>query len=122
MTARQHSKLERYVRLCADRLGLRDWKLEVSRDELHSQRAVAQTRWAYGQRWAQLSFGDEFFEYSPEDQRATVIHELLHCHFGAACDAVVRNAKPRTYKHFMHQLEYGLDATAVAVADHYPLP
>lgn len=121
LTERQHARLERYIRRVADGMGLRDWRFMLERD-LTSDDVDARIRWPFGQRYAEITLGEPYFEASREEQRETVVHELLHCHFAAAQDAVSRSTHRRSFAHFMQGLEYGIDATAAALAPRFPLP
>jgi hypothetical protein len=74
-----YEPLARYVRVLADLLGLRDWEIVVATDFCDEDN-LAETECTYGQRHAVLRFNKKWAEWSKEDLRSTVVHELLHVH------------------------------------------
>lgn len=83
----------------------------------------------YGQNVAKIFLSDRFLLSSPEDQRETYTHELLHCHFRAIIEA--RDSldellgKPANTL-FVQQMktaeEWAVDAIARVLAPFLPLP
>lgn len=77
---------ERYVSEVKNLMGLRDWIIEVVVDPtplMAHEMDDQYTAWIQptnGQRLAHLWLSADFFAGSPEQQRATVCHELIHCH------------------------------------------
>jgi hypothetical protein len=72
---------------------------------------------------------NEFDDFSPENQRSTMVHELLHCHFAAISQHLLDASGNvgKTWIHLLDQvlkthLEYGIDAIADALAKSMPLP
>lgn len=128
MSTRERAALGRYIRWVANALGLRDWTFELLKDPCDDD-CWAVCSPTYGRKLAKLSFSSDFRGHDPSSQRATVVHELLHCVFAAEQDHV-RTHLPRhlaqsTYDVFqdtyrqMH--EYAIDGLAVAIAPHMPL-
>jgi hypothetical protein len=69
----------RYLRQLADLLGLRDWHITLSR--AHSAHDVfAAVRVDRQKDEATVHLNDTWHGFTPEQQRQTLVHELLHCH------------------------------------------
>lgn len=128
MTQRDRKTLGEYVRAVADQLWLRDWKFHLMHEPCEEGKA-GNVVCVEGQREANISLARHFSELDPEEQRETIIHELVHCHLEACwrmvqgdldeplgkvgyyvfCDAYRRN------------MELAVDALAKALAPHFPL-
>lgn len=72
-----------YIRDIADRMGLGRWHFDLSHDvpECGDERftTAARVEYAFGCLKFIITFGDIFFaDYSPDEQRHTVVHELVH--------------------------------------------
>lgn len=121
-------RLAAYVESLAGLLGLRDWRIDVS-DEPCAPEHAAYIVVGNGQRRAIIEVAETFWEEPPEDQRATIVHELLHCHFHDAHALVTRTApllgraaEDVLVREHENNLERGIDAVAIAVAALLPLP
>lgn len=125
-----------YVRWIADEMGLRDWRFELTFKEPtpHQNPADGNVRIASceitpGRRLADLTFDPDIRNHESEELRETVVHELTHCLFGDLWDQMRRDLLQSMgqegYDHFIasaeRNLEHGIDATAVALAQHMPL-
>lgn len=127
-TARSKEDLKRYVRLLADALGLRDWELLIDWEPVPD--AFACISPVYGQKRAVLSFGGHFLDWDPAVQRATIAHELIHCHLFPATEVVretgekllTKSAAEASWIGFFANIEYATDAISDAVAPLLPLP
>lgn len=109
-----------YVRDVADRLRLRDWRIDVSESSPNDPTASAAIWVCTGRRWAIVHFPDRYFGESREEQRHSVVHELLHCVTAQYVRAVEgKTADDRTLAMLM---EYTIDHLADAVAPLLPLP
>lgn len=122
-------RLTDYVRALADRLGLKDWDFLIDWDPTDGN-SDAEIRPVYGQKLAVIQLGPNFRTESPEHNRATVAHELIHCHLHPATD-VIRVTHERlldddaaiaTWAGFFMSIEYATDALANVVAPFLPLP
>src|SRR5690349_7962272 len=72
----------------AGALHLGHWVIRVPyEDRPDDAEAGAAVERIYGQNVARIFLGDTFLESSPEEQRETYAHELLHCHFRAIIEA-----------------------------------
>lgn len=80
LTEEQRAYLEGWVRRAADAMGLRDWLIRVTaHGTKHESYAESFLQDAAEDAW--IAVGEEFAKYTPDDQRNSLIHELLHCHF-----------------------------------------
>lgn len=128
VTKKDRKALIAYIRSTADAMGLRDWDIRLD-EEWAQQGKAASVQAAYGRKFARIWIGREFRTESPEDQRNTVVHELIHLHLESAGDMVFsdlekilgRPADAVFTNGFSRQLEYGVDALACALAPHMPL-
>lgn len=128
MKKRDRKTLGRYIHCIADEMGLRDWTLHLLREPCDED-CNAQTHIIYGRRKAEIRVSEEFRSREPERIRQTVVHELTHLHFAAATNQVDRDlqghlgdqARDIFYQGWLRNFEYGIDATAIALAPHMPL-
>ena len=111
-----------YIRDIADRLRLRDWTVRVKDDGPEGRDDHASVQCVYGRKLANIRLSDEFLGDDPEEQRHTVVHELLHCHLvdgwwyaHGRLDDAGRDA-------FTRFMEKGIDGLADAIAPLMPLP
>jgi hypothetical protein len=129
VTAAEQETLGKYVRLIADRIGLRDWSLEVRPEPPNEVSALATCEPVFGRKLAVLRVCDRFRSLTAAEQREIVVHELLHCHLAAAADAVrldLPHVVPdHTFQVFWSSyeraVEYAVDGLTAAVAPHLPL-
>ncbi len=137
MTDAEWKELGRYIRWCANEIGLRDWTLELYRDpprqrsnsgdeEVHANVCVTA-----GRQLAIIRVAANFRTLTPEVQRNAVIHELLHCHLDQTWRVIGEDLygsellTPGQYRllksSFVRAEENATDAIATAVAKHFPL-
>ena len=129
-TKKQRKRLGEYVRAIANELELRDWTITIAHDSPDDSVYAATVECTYGRKSATIKFCENFLtSHSPEQQRATVCHELIHCHFKAiewAYNNLQSDLSPSLFRMgwqgINDQLEFGIDAMADAVAKHLPLP
>jgi hypothetical protein len=125
----QWKSLEDAVRRYADLLGLKDWRIEVMREHPKEDSDLGECRVIYGRRMAQILFCQSFFEVNPEEQRSTIIHELLHCHFDSPFQEAAKlqdHVNPAVW-HVFHasyheRTELVVDTIAEAIGRLMPLP
>lgn len=128
MTKREWAALGRYVRWAADTMELRDWTFEIAHDPPDPD-ANARINLTYARKLAVVRFCSDFRQMPAEQQRHTVVHELVHCHLESATNMVLNDleghlAKPTDqifWEGFKRQIEYGVDALASTIAKHLPL-
>lgn len=87
----RRERLLAYVRICADRLGLKDWDITLGRGEPANPDSTYATICAYQTQNAELFVSKLFWRQTPEGQRLTIAHELGHLPLWR-CDEVVRVA------------------------------
>jgi len=131
MSKAERRALGRYVRRIADLMGLGEWEIIVEggppKNDLHV--AAASTLW--GRKIGYVAFVDHFLaEWTVAEQKATVVHELLHLVWGQPQDLVRVNAAivMPAKAHEMFQSawflahELSVDALSTAIAPLFPDP
>lgn len=83
MTPEQHESLSRYVRECADALGLRDWEVILDDDPCDDEDHAASVSCIYERRIAHVQVTADWMGLPPTEQRHVVAHELAHIHMDA---------------------------------------
>jgi hypothetical protein len=129
MTKAEQKTIERFARAVADQIGLRDWVIDFDWDNPAGEGDGASVAWPEGRKHAVIRMGVNFMEQEAQEQRYIVVHELTHCHFAQMQDTVEEDLQEHlatpTYhlfgKSFRRAFEYGIDATAHAIAEHMPL-
>lgn len=135
MTKRDRKALGSYCRTIADAVELRDWTVMVAvAVPQHAERKdgrewSAASRSLPGRKYVTVTFDPGCRDWSPEDLRATVCHELLHAHLAPLMD-LIREDLGGHLSCATHDLlidgttrhmEFAVDALADAVAKHLPL-
>ena len=111
---------EPYVRQIAELMGLSHWTVRVI--DRPSGDDHADVDRINGRYLAIIQFGSAFLRDTPEGQRDTVVHELLHCHL-AMQDYVAWENLPDPLKPvFRKANEYAVDLMARAWSALLPLP
>lgn len=110
-----------YVRKIADMIGLRDWDIEVSERKPDIANA-AEVICVSGRRAAIIKLSNYFMTTTRDSQRYLVTHELVHCHFASMHNFLDATLEGPHYTAYNHAYEYGVDATAAALAPFLPLP
>lgn len=121
--------LEAYVSSMKDLLGLADWTIIVDW-EPSSEETCATVRPVAGQKRAVLNLGPSFLEDTLEDQRHTIVHELVHCHLFPSTELVrqthqellPKSAATAAWVALMANVEYATDGLADVLAPYMPLP
>jgi hypothetical protein len=129
-TAKEKRVLETYVRDLANKLGLRDWIIELEWDITSDDDADADIIPLYGRRCASIRFARSFRRQTPENQRYTVVHELLHCHMAPIDELVRRSAEgllgsagsTAVLVAYDQSSETAVDGIAASVAELLPVP
>ena len=98
--ARQPAKVEemdawvvRYVNKLKNMMGLSHWVIMMQTKPCHPD-ALGETEVIHGQHLAKMYLHKDFRKDKPEDLRATIVHELLHCHMAIVSEAVSEVLKP----------------------------
>ena len=111
-----------YLRALADLMGLRDWTVTLDDQPTDGAGNFAEASTMAGRKHLKVAVSERFLDLPPEEQRSTMVHELIHAH-GAAmdhmlCDVLDSDARP-AYKLLM---EYMVDGIAEEWARSLPLP
>ncbi len=124
--------MKAYIRDVANQLGLREWAFHLSDFPPEKGGLGGSFGATIGRRHGELRFADSArADWSAEEWRQTVIHELLHAHlaplratlFGDLFDN--RLLSQLAYELFFdgcdRHMEYAVDGIAVAIAPMFPL-
>lgn len=127
---RMRKSVQDYVEELAGIMGLADWDIKVSLEPADDEN-MAEIDCAYAQRNAEICLNDDWRTYTPDAQRATLTHELVHAllapytqHIDVLVKALVdREELSRTAAASLsHMEEIVVDQIAVAWAATLPLP
>lgn len=129
MTKAKRNAVTKYLNVLQAHMELRDWDVAVSEEECEND-YDARIYLTYGRKLARIVLSPDFLSGTPEEQRHTLVHELVHCHLEPACNMVQNDLQTPLNKSadmlfwagFRRQMEYGVDALACALAPHMPLP
>ena len=125
--------LVRYVNKLKNMMNLSNWKIVVD-PEPCSEDALAETTVTEWQHFAKMQFHKNYKKDKPEDLRATVIHELLHCYFCPVEEVAVELVKSleetesnKSLAKSMeaavrYQSERAIDLISEAIAPFFPCP
>lgn len=128
MNEREQGILVGYIRDVADRLRLSEWTFTLSPTPPDRDDSYACVLGTEGRRHATIRVCADFRSLSPDAQRNTIVHELMHCHHDAATD-VIRLTLPKllpqhtyeaVWEPFRQQFEYMTDLLAAAFDRHMP--
>lgn len=131
MPKKARKRLGRYLRDIADQLELRDWTVTHRwSQEPANPNHGADNECIYGQKVVIIRFRYGFENWDPVEQRATIVHELMHATRAATWDQVRgdldgvlgRQADELFTAAYGRQMEYEVEALAQAFARHMPLP
>lgn len=128
MTKAERKVLGGYVRDTADAMELRDWTIELMHDPCEDG-AMATVNSPFGRKLARVWVCEDFRERSAEEQRDTIVHELVHLHLESAASMVRTDLEEHLGKQadklffdaWRRLFEYGIDGLSAAIAKHLPL-
>lgn len=128
MNDEQHAYWEAYIRALADLFGLRDYEIQLSRT-LAEDCIASNENWKT-QRGSTVSISQWFMgNYSPEEQRETILHELFHIHDRRHRELIriyfdgKEGGRAKLFLEMWNrEFEYLADRISIAVAHGYPLP
>jgi hypothetical protein len=132
---RDRKELGRYVRWCADEMGLRDWTIEMLHGEPSTDIAAydaevidAAVECVFGQKLAVVTVPDRIRDQTREEVRHTIAHELTHCHLADLAEQgqhFLRQLSPAAQdaagRAYVLALEHAVDGIAKEWARHLPL-
>lgn len=133
MKKRDRKALAKYVRWVANELNLRDYTLRITysaeAEESRGGINMAHCGCIDGAREATIEFAPHFRFVPPEEQRETVVHELLHVHHDPCWRMVQTDlaeplGKVAYYVYcdsYRRSMEFMIDALAKAIAPRLPL-
>lgn len=123
-------ELEKYILRVASLMGLKDWDF-LLREEPAEGRALAQVETIYGQKYANIWVGVDFWDRDPDTQRHVIVHELVHCHQAVTTHMIAgsflaeklgQSAYEVFASAYEQAAEYTTDAIATAIEPNIPLP
>jgi hypothetical protein len=128
MTRAQKTALERYISEAQQTLNLGQWKIELEdspcEDDALAEIEVSENLW---QARIRVAYG--FFKEKPEEQRDTIVHELIHVHTAGIERSRDRMEKtlgelawPVFQASMENEVERAVDALAKIVAPTLPIP
>jgi hypothetical protein len=120
LTDPRKQRFSAYLRRLADALKLSDWRVEIDDRPPDSGRATAEVECVYGRRYAVVRLSERFLEQPPDEQRNSLVHELIHCHLNPAAAMALDEMGDGGAGHFRRMLEYAVDGLADAIAPHMP--
>lgn len=122
-TARRRKVVLEHVQVLAPTLRLADWDIRLDFDNPASEDSDAQIFRNDGQKRATVRFGPAFLTLSADDQRQTLVHELVHCHLfalhevaAAAFKLLPEPARELAATLMNDQVELATDGLADAIA------
>lgn len=129
LTKKDREALLDYTRWIADEIGLRDWAFEFPGGEPDNENWGADVECLPGRKVANIRFRGDCREWDLDTLRATICHELVHCHLAPLqhqCEndldgLLGRPSAEVFFNGFRRNLEYAVDAVAEAIAPHMPL-
>lgn len=128
MTRAQKNALERYISEAQQTLNLGQWKIELEdspcEDDALAEIEVSENLWQ-----ARIRVAHSFFKEKPEEQRDTIVHELIHVHTAGIERSRDRMEKtlgelawPVFQASMENEVERAVDALAKIVAPTLPIP
>lgn len=122
------NRMRAYVATLQPLLRIQHWAITVGNNE-PSDGALADNCCYMRQYRNDIHFSDRFFGKSPEQQRETVVHELLHVvveHWyrstRAAFQGLSSTSQEWAIERNEHEMEMCVDSLAKILAPHLPLP
>jgi hypothetical protein len=109
-----------YVRQLGDILRLKDWRLEVSEEQPSGADAIASCAPVSGRKYAVIRLAECFLTDATAEQRHTLTHELLHCHFAPMMRLLEATESFGAAEKLT--MEYFVDGMADAIAPLLPMP
>lgn len=129
MTDQQYRALANFIRMVADKLGLRDWQFFLEQKFMIDPPDKLATTHIWGDsKTASLEFSKDFFELGPRMQVEIVCHELIHWHVepgwrlvrAIAQDHMAPAAVDVFRTAFEQHMEFSVDAISCAWAREFP--
>lgn len=118
----QVARLIPYVRDLADRMCLKDWRIQVLEETVDTKDHNATIETIAGYKSSRIRLAEDFFEMDPEERRSILCHELVHLHVSQLDDflrPILGQSQQTTYDLLR---ELAVDEMAHAIEAHMPLP
>jgi hypothetical protein len=109
-----------YTRKLADILHLKDWRIDILEELPGGSDAIASCAPVAGRKYAVLRLAECFLTDPPIEQRQTLTHELLHCHFAPTMRLLEATDSFGAAEKL--SMEYFVDGLADAIAPLLPMP
>ena len=126
MTEQDYATLSDYITTIARALGLGHWSIRLSEEAACSPDAYAEVNPTDQRFHVVIRVCRDFRSLTPQIQRESIVHELLHLPYQPAVDvirldlwearALSQSTYDALYKAFSRQMEYATDCLAGAVA------
>lgn len=114
--------LQTYIWEIRDMLDLHHWDVYLTKAPAADD-CNASIHPVYGRHAAGLSVNKNWFDYSPEVQRNTILHELLHVAHNRQTELVRTTSQTSAvWTTFERETELMVDHLATALEEHFPLP
>ena len=120
MTDPRRQAFAPYFRQLANLMGLWAWAIAIDDDP--EEEANARAHLTRGRYRVLISLSEGFLRSSPEDQRQTACHELIHAHMAAMHFVVTDAVSTDAEQAYVLAMEYAVDAMATEWAKTMPLP
>lgn len=128
MTRAQKNALERYISDAQQIMNLGQWKIELSETPCEED-ALAEIEVSDNLWQAKIRVAHGFFKEKPDEQRDTIVHELLHVHTAGierSRDRMEKTLGELAWSVFQaamdNEVERAVDAIAKIVSPTVPLP
>lgn len=121
-TSEQCDMLQQYIWDIRDMLDMHHWDIYLTMAP-SSDDANASIHPVYGRHSAGLSVNKKWFDFSPEVQRNTIIHEILHVVHNRQTE-MIRTTRQQSgvWTAFERETELMVDHLANAIDQFFPLP
>jgi len=86
LNEKQRVSLARYIRDCADIVGLRDWEVVLDDGYCEDDDIAAHVYSVRERRIAHITVAENFITMPAHEQRHVIAHELVHVHMDADLD------------------------------------
>ena len=121
-TQDQADSLQGYINQIKNMLGLENWDVFLTW-AASSDDANASIHPVYGRHMAGLSVNKEWFSYTPEVQRNTILHELLHVVHNRQTEVIRTTPQARgMWLTFERETEMMVDQLATVLDQFFPYP
>ena len=127
MTPKQKKSLIRYISAVGKEYGLTGWQMGLSFDAHDA--VAAEVSCVYGRRIAHLAVSPDFLDFTPEEQRQVIVHEMTHIHLDQM-QTLIHDLLPEVMGKpafdafiagYRQAMEHATDAIADAIAPTFPL-